>query len=238
MKLLNKYKYVLIIAIMELVIGILLLIDYTGFTKGIIMTVGLLMAIRAGLFLFSYFRTKPQEAAGKADLFMGLMFLTAGIFCIMKTQWFFYTFPLLTNVYGAAQLVLAMLKIQWSVDELRLNNRKWFFRAITAIISLIGAVVILTEVLSTIPAGWTFIGVSLIVEAVFDILGIIMQEMKMVPRVRKVAKKAAVSGDEPSVKAINIEEVKIEHINTEELNAAEIKTAEEEYTAAEQEDNS
>lgn len=61
-------------------------------------------------------------------------------------------------------------KLQTAVDLLRLKNEKWWWRAISAAISVICAFVIILNPFTTTVVLWQFTGISLLVEAVFDIV--------------------------------------------------------------------
>lgn len=59
---------------------------------------------------------------------------------------------------------------------LRLKHKYWFFALISAALSLILAVMIIANPFSSTAAMWVFIGVSMIVEAVMDVVTIIFEK--------------------------------------------------------------
>jgi len=154
----------------EIIIGILLLIDPLGFTAGIIMTLGIILTILGLSCIAAYFRMEPETAAQTSGLMKGLM-LTGGAFvCLFKTEWLIAAFPLITVFYGIVILIVGISKLQWAVDLLRLKQKYWFVALIGAILSVLFASVILMNPFASTGVLWTFIAVSLIVEAVMDIL--------------------------------------------------------------------
>lgn len=157
----------------EIVIGILLLINPIGFTSGIIIVLGLVMVIMGIGSLISYFKSDPAEAASQNGLAKGLLLTLAGCFCMFRSEWFIVTFPVLTVIYGVFTLGTGIHKIQWAVDMLRMKKRYWFVALVGAILTLVFAVLILTNPFATTAVLWTFIGVTLIVEAVIDVLSIV-----------------------------------------------------------------
>ena len=158
-------------SLVEVIVGILLLVNPVGLTSGIIVAFGAVMMI-AGLFsIIKYFRAEPEEAARSQLLAKGLLMLLAGAFCAFHSHWFIATFPVLTLVYGVVILITGITKIQWTVDILRMKRSKWFWMAISAAISIVCGVVIITSPFSTTAVLWMFIGISLIVEAAFDMIG-------------------------------------------------------------------
>ena len=158
-------------SLVELIIGILLLINPIGFTSGIIIAFGVVLMIMGIHKTVKYFRTEPEEAAVSQILVKGLLMLLAGAFCAFNSHWFIATFPVLTLVYGVVVLITGITKVQWTIDIIRMKRSKWFWAAISAAISIVCGVVIITSPFSTTAVLWMFIGISLIVEAVFDMIG-------------------------------------------------------------------
>ena len=158
-------------SIAEVIIGILLLVNPIGFTSGIIIAFGIVLMIMGISTTNKYFRTEPEEAAVSQILVKGLLMLLAGAFCAFNSHWFIATFPVLTLVYGVVILITGITKVQWTIDIIRMKRSKWFWAAISAAISIVCGVVIITSPFSTTAVLWMFIGISLIVEAVFDMIG-------------------------------------------------------------------
>ena len=160
----------IIFCISELVIGILLLINPVSFTSGIIVLLGVSMLATGILFGYKYFRMDAEEAKKGNMLTFAILLVMMGAFCILRSDWFIATFPILTVIYGIMMLVAGVSKIQTMVDMLRLHNNKWFWAGINAVVSIICAVVILWSPFTSTAVLWIFAGVSLIVVAVFDIV--------------------------------------------------------------------
>lgn len=96
-----------------------------------------------------------------------------GLFCALKSEWFIATFPLLTVIYGVVTLMTGLSKVQWAIDMLRQKQKYWFVALIGALLTLVFAVLILCNPFSSTAIPWTFIAISLIVEAVMDILAFV-----------------------------------------------------------------
>ena len=80
--------------------------------------------------------------------------------------------------YGLVILVVGLVKLQWSVDALRIGSLYWFIPGIGGLTSVIFAVVIIFNPFTTTAVLWIFAGVSLIVEAVIDAVSTIMSNKK------------------------------------------------------------
>ena len=155
----------------EIIIGILLLVNPVGFTSGIIVTFGVVLMITGIGTTIKYFRTEPEDAAVGQVLVKGLLELLGGAFCAFNSHWFIATFPVLTLVYGVVILVTGITKLQRTVDIIRMKRSKWFWMAISAAISILCGITVITNPFSTTAVLWMFIGISLIVDAVFDMIG-------------------------------------------------------------------
>ena len=170
MKFLTRNANVILLCLFEALIGILLLVDPIGFTSAIIIAIGAALAVVGLICTISYFRTDAVEAALKGTLVKGLAMLLAGGFCVLQPTWFIATFPLLTIIYGVAILLAGLGKVQWAVDALRLKTGRWLLPAISAVVSIGCACVILSDPFGSTIVLWMFTGISLIAAAVLDVI--------------------------------------------------------------------
>ena len=170
MRKINRSTGNLLTCIFEIMVGILLLIDPVGFTSGIIVVFGIVLAVIGAISLFRYFREDAETASQESGLAKGIIFAIFGLFCAFKSEWFMVTFRLLTVLYGILTLVSGVSKVQWAVDMLRAKQKYWFVEVISAVLTIICAILILTNPFTSTAFLWTFIGVSMIVEAVVDVI--------------------------------------------------------------------
>lgn len=193
----------IIFCISELVIGILLLINPVSFTSGIIVLLGVSMLATGILFGYKYFRMDAEEAKKGNMLTFAILLVMVGAFCILRSDWFIATFPILTVLYGVMMLISGVSKIQTMVDMLRLQNNKWFWAGINAAVSIVCAVIIFWSPFTSTALLWIFAGVSLIVEAVLDIVTIFLAYIgkKVVEEIIEEAK------EEDDKKIIDVEVV-------------------------------
>ncbi|MGN1002337.1 MAG: HdeD family acid-resistance protein [Oscillospiraceae bacterium] len=163
----------IVLSLCEAIIGVLLLVNPVGFTSGIIIFLGIVLLILGITNIVQYFRAIPEAAAVKQSLARGIIEILAGLFCVFKSGWFIAAFPLLSLLYGIGILVAGVTKIQWTVDKIRLKQKKWVWTAISAVLTIVCAVIILCNPFSGTAILWIFIAVSLIVEAVLDLIAAI-----------------------------------------------------------------
>ena len=172
----DKKLNAILLCFAELVIGVLLLIKPVGFTRGIIIALGIPLMLKGVGYVISYIRQKPQEASEGNLLAKGLLMTCGGLFCMFRSGWFITVFPALTILYGLMTLVTAFGKIQWTADLFRAKHKYWFLALISAVLSIALAVMIMTNPFASTAAMWIFIGVSMIVEAVMDVVTIIFEK--------------------------------------------------------------
>lgn len=160
----------------EIILGVLLLVNPVGLAKFIITVLGVVLAAIGTVNVIQYFRTPPFEAAMKKSLTIGILAILLGLWCIFNGEWFIAIFPLLTTLYGIVTLVSGVVKIQWTADMIRMKIERWGLMAVSAVLTVAVSAIILLQPFSTAAALWIFIGLSLIVEAVFDIVAAIFKK--------------------------------------------------------------
>lgn len=158
----------ILLCIFEIAVGILLLVDPIAFTTGIIATVGIVLLIIGLVSTIRYFRVEAAEAASGQYLAKGLAILLCGAFCLLKSRWFLATFPALTVLYGIIVLATGLGKIQLTCDLIRKKYKRWFLAAISAVLSVVCAAVILKNPFVSTTVLWMFMGISLIAQSVMD----------------------------------------------------------------------
>lgn len=161
----------LVLCVLEIIVGVLLLINPVGFTSGIIIGAGWVMTLIGVVDVIRYFAIKPEDGAEQKLLFHGLTLAMAGVLCITQYGWFLTAFPLLTVIYAGWMLVLAAMKLQQMADMLRLKQGRWYMPAIAAGLAIVLAVILLWNPFGAVNAVWTFAAISLIAEAVVELVG-------------------------------------------------------------------
>lgn len=164
-----------ILPLCEIVVGILLLINPSGFTRGIIMAVGILLVLLGVKDIVGYFRGSQQTSFGRG-LSKGLLECIGGAFCAFNPQWFTATFPVLTMLYGVCMLITGVMKVETTANMLRAKRRGWGWCTLGAALSIICAVIILSNPFASSAVLWVFVAVSLIVEAIVDFVAALLPQ--------------------------------------------------------------
>lgn len=170
MKTVNSDNSSLLMSLVEILVGILLLINPIGFTSGIIVMLGIVLTIMGIRQIINYFRTDAEEAVNGGKLTKGILFTVLGLFCTFRFSWFIATFPVLTLLYGVLIFVAGVSKLQKAVDMARVKQPYWFIALIGALLTLVFSILIICNPFASTAVLWTFIGVTLLVEAVIDVL--------------------------------------------------------------------
>ncbi|MBR6683948.1 MAG: DUF308 domain-containing protein [Firmicutes bacterium] len=173
MKSLKANMHGILMSAFEVLVGVLLIIDPEGFTSGIIVAVGIALLLGGMWQVIQYFKQEPEVAAKGQAFLVGMVMLLGGGFFALKSGWLIKVFPLLTILYGVGVLVSGLMKVQWTVDKLRMKKKYWYLMAISAVVSLVCSALILWNPFASTAVLWKFTAIALILEAVFDLIAII-----------------------------------------------------------------
>ncbi len=159
-----------IVCLIEIVVGVLLLLNPHELIKYILIIAGAFIALSGIIALIKYFASTPEEGAESGGLCSSLVSLTLGAFLIVNNDLAITAAGIISALFGAAILYTGYQKLQKAVDKMR---RKQFF--IVALVSALVTVAIAVLILFVIGGDiiWTFMGIALIVEAAIDLAEII-----------------------------------------------------------------
>lgn len=163
------------LCIVELIAGILLLFNPVKFTSTVIIGGGIVLIALGLVEVVNYFRTDAAAAALGQLLTKGLIALLAGVFCVVRWEWFLATFPVLTMMYGIIILLTGISKIQFTVDLVRLKSSRWRWAAVNAALTLICAIVILSSPFASTEVLWFFTGATLVGVGIFDLVLLVLR---------------------------------------------------------------
>lgn len=168
----------IILSVIQLVVAILLLIDAEGFTTVIMMAAGVLIIVLGGLAVLRYVKLTPVAAAQQHLLARGLTAILLGATVLIQHSSLVALFPLLAVLYGAMLLITGVIRVQWTVDMLRMKRSHWGVMAVSAVITTGLALVILFHPQFVMPVMWVFVAVSMIIGAVMDAAVVVLELFK------------------------------------------------------------
>lgn len=179
MKALKKNINIAAVCVFEILVGIFLLVDPDAFTSAVIVIAGIVL-MAAGLYSsVKYFKEDAVKASSGQLLMTGLSLLLSGAFCVFRSGWFVKTLPIITVIYGVVILAVGFCKVQISIDTVRTKNPRWYVFGISAVLSVICALVVFTNPFGTdaLASLWTFTGIALVVLAVLDVCGLVLSKL-------------------------------------------------------------
>ncbi len=163
----KKISVTLALAILELLLGILLLCNPVGLSSIVIVAAGLLLILVGACHLYGYIRLSREEAARTWKLASGAGILTIGITAIANQHWMVQILGTLTALYAILVLASACMKLQIAVDAVRCSRKCWYLMAVSFLLSTVLAVLLLLNPFAE-NVIWVFTGIALIVIAVLD----------------------------------------------------------------------
>ncbi len=163
----------LVMCLSEVLVGILLIINPQAFTTAIVRIIGVFLLV-VGLFsAIGYFRTEPQEAQKSPGLIIAISGFVSGLFFLLQAEEFLAAFTVLTIAYGLVIFFTGIVRIQWTVDMLRMKNERWYLAGIGAVLSLLFSGIILYNPFEAEGFLWKFVAISMIINAVIDLVAMI-----------------------------------------------------------------
>ena len=171
----NKIKGLLknsggiLISVIEIVAGILLLVDPTTFISYIVLIAGAILVVSGIISATKYFVSPIEEAQEGQGIFKALVSASLGVFLMINNKLFVSdeAEKIISFVFGAAILLIGFSKLQGMFDKIR-KNQFFFVSLASAALTIICAIIIITGSLG-LKVLWIFAGVSLVIEALVDV---------------------------------------------------------------------
>ena len=174
----KRFAVSLPLAVGELVLGILLLVNPKSLMSVLLVALGALLILLGGLSVFKYVRLSREESQLGWKLALGLGSAAAGLFILFQQSWMAQMFGTLLAVYGTVVTATAFMKLQMAVDALRIKRPMWYLMAISCLVSAIAAVLLYRNPFGGENAAWIVLGIMLIVIAGLDLGYFIMGRVK------------------------------------------------------------
>lgn len=176
---LKKNIPVILFILFELIVGILLLVNPEAFTKAVIIFFGIVMVVIGIVYIIRYLREKntPQESKG-TTLVLAIIALVIGLICIVLTNVIIGIFAMVAILYGVILIISGIFKIKAYHDSKKEGYSVSFLMLLSAVIAVVLGVIIVINPFTSFYLLWMFIGLALIIEAVIDLIAVIMAKKK------------------------------------------------------------
>ena len=161
----SKVVNMLLLAVLEIVIGLFMLISPSGLAIGILIAMGVLLLADGVVRVITYFKEPVAEAKKKHKLFTGLFLLVCGLFFLFNSSYVVGLFPFLAALYGLLALLAVFLKVEMVVTLMREKHFVWYVMTCSALFSLLATLILYgspvpfigTAILFFVAAGLDFV---------------------------------------------------------------------------------
>lgn len=177
----------IIINIASVVLGILMVIFPNTINGLICQSIGGVLCVWGVIRIIQYFRARAENVFGSFGLVQGGAMLGFGIFLLANPN-FFVSF--IDGVLAIVLLVMAIIKIQYAFDFLKLESTKWWIHLIGAVIMAVLGILALTKPFNIADIVMIFIGYSLIFSGLWDLISVIRMSLFLKDVANGVKKKS------------------------------------------------
>ncbi|MBP5617722.1 MAG: DUF308 domain-containing protein [Clostridia bacterium] len=155
-------------------VGVLLFINPVGFTTAVTIGFGVLLLAVAAFAFVRYFSDRRAMGQGSVlTLFLAILTLLIGCVCTFASGWVLGLFAIAAMVYGVILTVAGIFKLATYVERRQSGLHPTVLSLIGALVSIVLGLFILLNPFDATEILWQIAGVALIVEAVFDLIGLV-----------------------------------------------------------------
>ena len=159
-----------LVCIFEFVCGVILLINPLKFLSEIMVFGGVLLCIWGIISIVKYILMEEERAEISQGLFKGILLLSGGLFCALRSEWFVLTFIDLTAVYGVAIFAAGAAKVQNCANMFRFGQKRWYLLGFGAVLQLAIAVIMIANPFGMVQVLWKFSAIAIMMVSVIDFL--------------------------------------------------------------------
>lgn len=183
MQTLKQFLPILLLAILEIVIGIFLFVNPEGFTRVVIIIFGIVLLLIGIRNLIQFFRGRKNGSSGALTMVLAILALVIGAICLFASGVIINLIAVIAAVYGIILIIAGCFKL-YSFAETRgagIKNAGTILMLISGIIMLVFGIILVFHPFGTLEVLLKIGGVLLIIEAVLDLISIFIA-MKNAPR--------------------------------------------------------
>lgn len=169
-------KNMILLAVFYLILGIILVLFPEGSGYAICYLIGGLTIIYGIFHLVLYQRTKSPFVTYRYDLVQGIIGLAIGIYVIIVPEILIETLPV---VLGVVVMIDSIVKIQNAWDLKRMGYDRWWLVMIGALVTLVFGLLMVFYPFTVYLSVIVFVGISLIVNGVSDLITIFILNKKV-----------------------------------------------------------
>lgn len=160
----------IIMNVATVILGILMVM-FPGTINGLIcQSIGLVLCVWGVIRIIKYFMAKAENVFGSFGLVQGGAMLGFGIFLLANPSFFV---NMIDIALAIVLLVMAVIKVQYAFDFLKLNSTKWWIHILGAVIMAVLGILALTKPFGAANAVMIMIGAGLIFSGLWDLVSVL-----------------------------------------------------------------
>lgn len=167
---------ILFLIVLEVIVGILLLLNPEGFTRMVIIVFGIVLVFFGIVNLIRYVKDSKEGAGYAGKLVGGILALVFGLICIFASGWIIGLISIIAVIYAIILIIAGVMKIQSFVQVKKADmvNGGTYLMLVSGIIMIVFGVILLFRPFGTIEVLLRIAGIIALVEAVLDVISLIM----------------------------------------------------------------
>jgi len=168
-----------LLATISILLGLVLLIFPKVSQNIIIYTFGGILCLLGIVNIIIYFQKDIKEGLIGKNFAFGLLAFAGGVYIISRPM---FLINVITIIFGIVVIIGGAYKIQIAFDLLRMNNKKWYFFLVFAVVMITLGILILIDVFNgNTTALMRFCGICLVAEGALDFVTVIVfRKMKKI----------------------------------------------------------
>lgn len=191
MNLIKKVKWnVILSSIIYVVLGVLLIIWPNIMTKNICYVVGFISIAIGIINLIDYMKHDIVKDGYKYSMVVGLVFILVGIFVFGKMKMIMALIPF---ILGLAVTISGFMKLQNSIDLIRLKYDGWGVVMIIAGANIAYGIVLMANPFDSAKVLSICIGIGMIYSGVSDLIATIMLSKSVKQKMKAIEEQTQVS---------------------------------------------
>ena len=173
MKTLKQQLPVILLILFEIAVGILLLINPEAFTTAVIIIFGVVCAVIGLVYLIKYLRARKRHEESVVMLIGAIFAIALGVFSAAASPLIITLFTFIAVMYAVIMIVSGVIKVHNFIINKKAHRFVSVVTLISAVIAIVLGVVILFNPFETTHILWMVVGISILAEALIDIVAII-----------------------------------------------------------------
>ena len=172
------------------VLGILMVMFPQMINGLICQGIGAVLCVWGIIRIIKYFMARAESPFGSFGLVQGGAMLGFGIFFLANPDFFV---SIIDTALAIILLVMAVIKVQYAFDFLKLNSSRWWIQLLGAVVMAVLGILALTKPFGVANIVMILIGAGLIFSGLWDLISVIRMSVFVRDSVNGVRKKTAES---------------------------------------------